>query len=81
MTTIYIDADACPVKEETVAVARRHRAGVKIVCNGGIRPLRDPLVEMVYVAEGPDAAMTGSPNASAPATCASRPTSHWPRAA
>ncbi|MCB1479195.1 MAG: YaiI/YqxD family protein [Rhodobiaceae bacterium] len=56
MTIIYIDADACPVKEETVAVAERHGVQVKIVSNGGLRPIRHPLVEMVYVAEGPDVA-------------------------
>ena len=56
MTTIYIDADACPVKEETVAVAERHGCQVTIVSNGGLRPMRHRLVEMVYVAEGPDEA-------------------------
>ena len=56
MTIIYIDADACPVKDETVAVAERHGTHVKIVSNGGLRPVRNPLVEMVYVAEGPDVA-------------------------
>jgi hypothetical protein len=54
--TIYVDADACPVKEEVVRVATRHRVSVKMVSNGGIRPSRDPLVEVVVVPEGPDAA-------------------------
>lgn len=54
--TIYVDADACPVKEETLRVAERYGVPVKIVSNGGIRPRREPLVETVVVPEGPDAA-------------------------
>ena len=53
---IYIDADACPVKDETVQVARRHGLSVCIVSNGGIRPHRDPLVQTVIVSDGPDVA-------------------------
>ncbi len=56
MAQIFIDADACPVKEEAVRVAERHRLPVKMVSNGGIRPHRNPLVETVVVPEGPDAA-------------------------
>lgn len=56
MTEIYIDADACPVKEETLRVARRHKLKTYIVSDGGVRPERDTLVEMVYVASGEDAA-------------------------
>ncbi|MCF3935927.1 YaiI/YqxD family protein [Acuticoccus sp. M5D2P5] len=56
MATIYIDADACPVKAETLKVAERHRVPVVIVSNGGIRPSRDPMVTTVVVPEGPDAA-------------------------
>ncbi|MBK1698437.1 YaiI/YqxD family protein [Rhodovibrio salinarum] len=56
MTEIYIDADACPVKEETLRVARRHKLKTYIVSDGGVRPERDVLVEMVYVASGEDAA-------------------------
>ena len=56
MTEIYIDADACPVKEETLRVARRHHLKTYIVSDGGVRPERDPLVEMIYVASGEDAA-------------------------
>jgi len=54
--TIYVDADACPVKEETVRVAERYDVKVVIVSNGGIRPRREALVETVTVPEGPDAA-------------------------
>ncbi|MEM7168780.1 MAG: YaiI/YqxD family protein [Pseudomonadota bacterium] len=56
MTQIYIDADACPVKEETLRVAARHKVKVFVVSNGGIRPNPSPLVETVIVPEGPDAA-------------------------
>ena len=53
---IYIDADACPVKDETVRVAERHGTQVFIVSNGGLRPNPHPLVEMVTVASGADEA-------------------------
>lgn len=53
---IYVDADACPVKEETVRVAERYGVKVAMVSNGGIRPRREALVETVTVPEGPDAA-------------------------
>lgn len=56
MTTLYIDADACPVKDEALKVAQRHDVPMVIVSNGGIRPSRDPLVTVVVVPEGPDAA-------------------------
>jgi uncharacterized protein YaiI (UPF0178 family) len=53
---LYIDADACPVKAEAEAVATRHNVAVKMVCNGGLRPSANPLVELVYVPDGPDVA-------------------------
>jgi len=53
---IYVDADACPVKEEVERVATRHGLTVHIVSNGGIRPSRNPLVQTVIVPEGADAA-------------------------
>jgi hypothetical protein len=56
MPTIYVDADACPVKDEVVRVATRHGVAVRMVSNGGIRPSSDRLVEVVVVPEGPDAA-------------------------
>lgn len=56
MTTLYIDADACPVKAEAERVATRHRVPMVLVCNGGIRPSDNPLVSMVIVDEGPDVA-------------------------
>ena len=56
MVEIYIDADACPVKDETIRVANRHKLKTWLVCDGGIRPSRDPMVELVVVAQGADAA-------------------------
>lgn len=54
--SVYVDADACPVRDEAERVASRHRRRLYLVSNGGIRPSRNPLVEAVYVAEGPDIA-------------------------
>ena len=54
--TVYIDADACPVKAEAERVATRHGVRMLVVSNGGIRPSINPLVESVFVAAGPDEA-------------------------
>ncbi|MFD1344504.1 YaiI/YqxD family protein [Litorisediminicola beolgyonensis] len=54
--TLYVDADACPVKEEAERVATRHKVEMKLVSNGGLRPSRNPLVETVVVPDGPDVA-------------------------
>ena len=54
--TVYIDADACPVKDETLRVAERHKTLVKLVCDGGLRRPQSPWAELVIVAEGADAA-------------------------
>ena len=56
MTCIYIDADACPVKDEAIRVADRHGLKIYIVSNGGLRPNPHPLVETVIVPDGPDVA-------------------------
>ncbi|PTW99799.1 YaiI/YqxD family protein [Pararhodobacter aggregans] len=56
MPSLYIDADACPVREESLRVALRHKVPVVIVSNGGIRPVDHPLVRMVYVDQGADEA-------------------------
>jgi hypothetical protein len=53
---IYVDADACPVKEEVVRVAERHGLKVHFVSNTWMRLPESPLTERVLVAEGPDAA-------------------------
>jgi uncharacterized protein YaiI (UPF0178 family) len=54
--TLFIDADACPVKEEAERVASRLRVRMILVSNGGIRPSANPLVESVYVGQGLDEA-------------------------
>ena len=56
MVEIYVDADGCPVKDETLRVADRHGLKTYLVSDGGIRPGRNPLVELVIVAPGADAA-------------------------
>jgi len=53
---IYVDADACPVKDEVVRVAERHGLNVRFVSNTWMRLPENPLVERVLVAEGADAA-------------------------
>ncbi len=54
--TIYVDADACPVKDEVVKVAERHGLAVTFVSNGGLRPSRDPMIRNVVVSGKFDAA-------------------------
>ncbi|MFD1251816.1 YaiI/YqxD family protein [Devosia equisanguinis] len=54
--TIYVDADACPVKDEAKKVAERLGLVITFVSNGGIRPSRDPMVQVVVVPAGADAA-------------------------
>ncbi len=53
---IFVDADACPVKDEVVRVAERHGLVVIFVANFGLRPSRDPMVRSVMVPQGADAA-------------------------
>ena len=53
---IYIDADACPVKEEVIKVASRHKIKVFVVSNGGIRINSNPLVRTIIVENGLDVA-------------------------
>ena len=53
---ILIDADACPVKAEAERVATRHGRRMVLVSNGGIRPSANPLVDSVFVGQGPDEA-------------------------
>jgi uncharacterized protein YaiI (UPF0178 family) len=58
LTQIYVDADACPVRDEVYRVAGRLGAGVLVVSNGSrpIRPPGLPFVQMVMVGEAMDAA-------------------------
>lgn len=53
---IYVDADACPVKEEVYRVAGRYRLKVYVVANSFLVVPNDPLIERVVVADGFDAA-------------------------
>ena len=56
MTVLYIDADACPVKEEVYRVAGRYGLAVFVVSNSWIRTPADPRVTLVVVDDGPDVA-------------------------
>jgi len=53
---IYVDADACPVKDEVMRVVERHSVTVHIVSNSWMRLAESPLVNRVVVQDGPDAA-------------------------
>lgn len=53
---LYIDADACPVKEEAYKVGIRHGLRMYVVANAPLLVPRDPLIERVVVAAGPDVA-------------------------
>jgi uncharacterized protein YaiI (UPF0178 family) len=53
---IYVDADACPVKEETYRVARRHSIKVYVVSNSAIFVPKEELIELVVVRTGFDSA-------------------------
>ncbi|MGV8996573.1 MAG: YaiI/YqxD family protein [Parvibaculaceae bacterium] len=56
MPEIFVDADACPVKDEVLRVAERHNLKVYIVSNSGMRPSRNPMVQQVIVPQTPDSA-------------------------
>lgn len=56
MIQIYVDADACPVKDEVFRVAKRHGLKVFVVANGRLALPRDPLFELVVVSGRFDAA-------------------------
>ena len=53
---IYIDADACPVKEEVYRVARRYGLSVTLVSNSWMRIPVEERLALVVVEEGPDEA-------------------------
>jgi uncharacterized protein YaiI (UPF0178 family) len=53
---IYVDADACPVKEEVYRVAERHRIKVYVVANAFMAVPRDPRIERIVVGADFDAA-------------------------
>ena len=54
--SIYVDADACPVKDEVERVGTRHGWQIFVVSNGGLRPSQNSLIETVIVPDGPDVA-------------------------
>jgi uncharacterized protein YaiI (UPF0178 family) len=53
---IFIDADACPVKDEAYRVAERYGLKVFVVANSFINTPRTPMIERVIVPAGPDVA-------------------------
>ena len=53
---IYVDADACPVKEEIYRVAKRYELGVFVVSNSAIWVPARPGIERVVVKGGLDVA-------------------------
>jgi uncharacterized protein YaiI (UPF0178 family) len=55
-TRIYVDADACPVKDEIYRVAVRHGVAVSVVAGQFIRVPQDPLIERIAAGSGMDAA-------------------------
>src|SRR5690242_6728711 len=55
-TRIYVDADACPVKDEIYRVALRHGVPVSVVAGNFIRVPHAPLIERIAAGSGMDAA-------------------------
>ena len=53
---IYVDADACPVKDEIYRVAVRLNVPVSVVAGNFIRIPEDPLFERIAAGSGMDAA-------------------------
>lgn len=56
MLHIFIDADACPVKQEVYRVARRSRLDVTLVANSWMRVPNETWIDLKVVSEGFDAA-------------------------
>ena len=54
--TLYIDADACPVKDEVYRVAARYRLKTWVVANSFMLVPKSPLIERIVVEAGPDIA-------------------------
>ncbi|HZC16071.1 MAG TPA: YaiI/YqxD family protein [Caulobacteraceae bacterium] len=55
-SSLYVDADACPVKDEVYRVADRYALPVFVVSNSWIRVPRDPRLSLMVVDAGPDVA-------------------------
>ena len=56
MLHIFVDADACPVKQEVFRVADRYRLGVTLVANSRMRVPGEEWIALEVVGDGPDAA-------------------------
>ena len=56
MLNIYVDGDACPVKDEIFRIAERHNLKVYLVSNSWHRIAANPLIEQIVVSQGPDVA-------------------------
>jgi hypothetical protein len=54
--TLFIDADACPVKDEVYKVGQRYRLKTYVVSNAFMMIPASPLIARVIVEAGPDAA-------------------------
>lgn len=54
--TVFVDADACPVKDEVYRVAGRYGLEVHVVANSPIAVPREPWIHRVVVSDGPDVA-------------------------
>ena len=80
-TRIYVDADACPVKDEIYRVATRHGLPVSVVAGNFIRVPQDPLIERVAAGSGMDAADDWIAERAGQATSSSPRTFRWRAAA
>jgi hypothetical protein len=56
LITIYVDADASPIKNEAVRVAKRYNLKIYFVSNSRVKAPEDDLVEIVIVKDHLDAA-------------------------
>jgi uncharacterized protein YaiI (UPF0178 family) len=54
--TLFVDADACPVKDEVYRVAGRYGLSVQVVSNSFLSVPKDPLIHRVVVSAGADVA-------------------------
>ncbi len=66
--TIYVDADACPVKDEVYRVADRYGLKVFVVANSFINVPKNPLIERVIVPSGMNVADDWIADRAAPGT-------------
>jgi hypothetical protein len=78
---IFVDADACPVKDEVYRVAARYGLTVFVVANSPIVVPRAPEIERVVVGPARTPRTTGSPSGWAQAQSSSRRTFRWQAAA